>query len=215
LNGKTPRQSLNQKFRGRYLAIFVRLVVGMSGGSGVIYGVRFLEVLKKSKIETYLIMTQAAKETLVLETDYSVSQVEGLSTHNYRINDIAALPASGSYRTDGMVVIPCSMKSLAGIATGYEDNLLIRAAAVTLKEKRKLVLVPRETPLTTINMENMLRAANAGAVILPAMPGFYNRPKSVDDIVDYVVGKVLDILGVEHDLYERWHGPPGRRSRAR
>ncbi|HEV2225903.1 MAG TPA: UbiX family flavin prenyltransferase [Nitrososphaerales archaeon] len=193
----------------------MRLVVGISGGSGVIYGVRMLEALKRTGAETHLIMTQAAKETLVLETDYSVSHVEGLSSYNYRINDIAALPASGSYQTDGMIVIPCSMKSLAGIAVGYEDNLLIRAAAVTLKENRKLVLVPRETPLTTIHIENMLRVANAGAIVVPAMPGFYYRPKSVDDMIDYVVGKVLDILGVEHELYRRWSGPPGPRSRRR
>jgi 4-hydroxy-3-polyprenylbenzoate decarboxylase len=190
-------------------------VVGISGGSGVIYGVRMLEVLKRINVETDLIMTQAAKETLVLETDYSVSHVEGLPSHNYRINDIAAPPASGSYLNDGMIVIPCSMKSLAGIATGYEENLLIRAAAVTLKENRKLVLVPRETPLTTIHMENMLRVANAGAIVVPAMPGFYYKPKSVDDIIDYVVGKVLDIFGLEHELYRRWNGPPGPRRHRR
>lgn len=174
-----------------------------------------LEVLKRTNVEADLIMTQAAKETLVLETDYSVRHVEGLPSHNYRINDIAAPPSSGSYLNDGMIVMPCSMKSLAGIAMGYEDNLLIRAAAVTLKENRKLVLVPRETPLTTIHLENMLKVANAGAVIVPAMPGFYHKPKSVDDIVDYMVGKVLDIFGVEHELYRRWNGPPGPRSHGR
>jgi 4-hydroxy-3-polyprenylbenzoate decarboxylase len=189
----------------------LRFIVGISGSSGIVYGVRLLEALKTAKAETHLIMSQAAKETLVLETDYSVGQVESLATHTHRINDIAATPASGSYRTDGMVVIPCSMKSLAGMATGYEDNLLLRAAAVTLKERRKLVLVPRETPLTTIHIENMLRVANAGAIILPAMPGFYHKPNSVNDLVDHVVGKVLDMLGVEHDLYKRWSGPPARK----
>ena len=186
----------------------MKLVVGISGGSGVIYGVRLLEVLKQLKVETHLIMTQAAKETLVLETDYAVTKVESLASHSYRIGDISASLASGSYQTDGMVIIPCSMKSLAGIAVDYEDNLLLRAAAVTLKEGRKLVLVPREAPLTTIQIENLLRVSRAGAIVLPAMPGFYNRPKSLEDLVDHVVGKALDVLGVEHDLYKRWSGPP-------
>ena len=185
----------------------VRLIVGISGGSGIIYGVRFLEVLKPIGVEAQLVMSRAAKETLVLETDYTVAQVESLASREFRIDDITAPPASGSYRTDGMVVIPCSMKSLAGISMGYEDNLLLRTAAVTLKERRKLILVPRETPLTTIEIENMLRAARAGAIILPAMPGFYHRPKPAESLVDYVVGKVLDMFGVEHDLYKRWNGP--------
>lgn len=174
----------------------------------MIYGVRLLEVSKELGVETHLIMTQAAKETLVLETDYTVAKVESLASFNYRIGDISAGPASGSYRTDGMVVIPCSMKTLAGIAVDYEDNLLLRAAAVTLKERRKLVLVPREAPLTTIQIENLLRVARAGAIVLPAMPGFYHRPKSVEALIDHLVGKVLDLVGVEHELYKRWSGPP-------
>jgi 4-hydroxy-3-polyprenylbenzoate decarboxylase len=186
------------------------LLVGISGGSGLVYGVRLLQVLKDKKVEAHLIMS-AAKETLVIETKYKVSYVESLASTVYRINDIAASPASGSFRTEGMVVIPCSMKTLAGIATGYADNLLLRAAEVTLKEKRPLVLVPRETPLTIIHLENMLRAARAGATILPAMPGFYNRPKTMEDMVDHVVGKALDMLRIDHDLYERWKGPQIRR----
>ncbi len=189
----------------------MRLIIGISGGSGIIYGVRLLEELNRIGTETHLIMSQAGKETLVLETDYSVNHVESLASYTYRTNDIAAPLASGSYRTDGMVVVPCSMKSLAGIANGYEDNLLVRAAAVTLKEKRKLVLVPRETPLTAIYIENMLKVANAGAVVLPAMPGFYHKPKSVGALVDHVVGKVLDMFGLEHDLYQRWTGPPAQK----
>jgi 4-hydroxy-3-polyprenylbenzoate decarboxylase len=183
------------------------LLVGMSGGSGVVYGVRFLQVLKDMKIESHLMMSPAARETLVLETNYKVDYVESLASQNHRIADISAAPASGSFHTDGMVVIPCSMKTLAGIATGYSDNLMLRAADVTLKEKRPLVLVPRETPLTTIHIENMLRAANAGATILPAMPGFYHRPKTIEGLVDHVVGKILDILRLEHNLYTRWGGP--------
>ena len=166
-----------------------------------------MEVLKPIGVEAQLVMSRAAKETLVLETDYTVAQVESLASREFRIDDITAPPARGSYRTDGMVVIPCSMKSLAGISMGYEDNLLLRTAAVTLKERRKLILVPRETPLTTIEIENMLRAARAGAIILPAMPGFYHRPKTAESLVDYVVGKVLDMFGGEHDLYKRWNGP--------
>jgi 4-hydroxy-3-polyprenylbenzoate decarboxylase len=183
------------------------LIVGISGGSGVVYGVRLLEVLKQLKKETHLIMSAAAKETLVLETNYNVAQVESLASVSYRVNDIAAAPASGTFPTAGMVIIPCSMKTLAGVASGYADNLLLRGADVTLKERRPLVLVPRETPLTTIHIENMLRAAHAGAIILPAMPGFYTRPKSVEDLVDHLVGKVLDLLQIKHDLYARWEGP--------
>ena len=179
----------------------------MSGGSGVIYGVRLLEVLKRLKVEAHLIISTAAQETLVIETSYKVRYVESLASRVYRFNDIAAAPSSGTFRTQGMVVIPCSMKTLAGIASGYSDNLLLRAAEVTLKERRPLVLVPRETPLTTIHIENMLRVAQAGAILLPAMPGFYDRPMTIDELVNHVVGKVLDVLNIEHDLYKRWAGP--------
>ena len=179
----------------------------MSGGSGVIYGVRLLEVLKRLKVEAHLVVSTAAQETLAIETNHKIRHVESLATHVYRFNDIAAAPASGTFRTQGMVVIPCSMKTLAGIASGYSDNLLLRAAEVTLKERRPLVLVPRETPLTTIHIENMLRVAQAGAIVLPAMPGFYDRPKTLDDLVNHVVGKVLDVLNIDHDLYGQWTGP--------
>ena len=182
------------------------LLVGISGGSGVIYGVRLLQVLKESKVEAHLMMTPAAKETLAIETNHRASEVESLAAATYSVDATGAAPASGSFRTRGMVIVPCSMKTLAGVAGGYSDNLLLRAAEVTLKERRPLVLVPRETPLTTIHLENMLRAAKAGAVILPAMPGFYARPKTVEDLVDHLVGKILDVLGVEHTLYPRWSG---------
>lgn len=190
----------------------MRLVVGISGSSGVIYGVRFLEVLQELKVESHLVMSPAAKETLVLETDRKVKQVEALATKVYPFGDVAAALSSGSFRTDGMVIIPCSMKTLAGIASGYSGNLLLRAADVTLKERRRLVLVPRETPLSTIHIENMLRAANAGAIVVPAMPAFYDRPKTIDDIVDHLVGKVLDVLGIEHNLFRRWEGAGGSTS---
>ena len=183
------------------------LVVGISGGSGVIYGIRLLEVLKGLKVETHLVMSQAARETIVLETNYKVGHVESLASRLHRFNDITGPLASGSFITDGMVILPCSMKTLGGIATGYADNLLLRAAEVSLKERRLLVLVPRETPLSIIDMQNMLKVARAGAMILPAMPAFYHRPKTVDDIVDMIVGKVLDAFKIKHDLYERWAGP--------
>ena len=159
------------------------------------------------KIEAHLVMSTAARETLVIETDHKIGEVESLASVTYRVDDIAAPPSSGSFRTRGMVIVPCSMKTLAGVASGYSDDLILRAAEVTLKERRPLVLVPRETPLTVINIENMLRAANAGAVILPAIPGFYTRPRTIEDLVDHLVGKILDALAMEHDLYPRWNGP--------
>ncbi len=184
----------------------MRLVIGISGASGVIYGIRALEVLKKLKVETHLILTTAAHETIRLETNYKTAAVEKLATQTYRIDDFTSRLSSGSFRTDGMVVIPCSMKSLGGIASGYAENLLFRAAEVTMKEKRPLVLVVRETPLTLIHLENMVAVTRAGAVVLPAMPAFYHRPKTIDGLINHVVGKVLDILGIGHDLYRRWEG---------
>jgi len=185
----------------------MRIVVGFSGASGIIYGIRLLEVLKEKGVETHLIISRGAGETLALETSYSLDYVKSLASVTYRINDIAASVASGSFKTNGMVIIPCSMKTLSGIALGYSDNLLLRAAEVTLKERRPLILVPRETPLNLIHLRNMLRAAHAGAIILPAMPAFYHKPKTIDDLINHLVGKILDILGIEHELFKRWKGP--------
>jgi len=193
----------------------VRLVVGISGASGAIYGVRALQALHDLKVETHLVMTDAALETLRLETDFRKSDVVRLATRVYRQDDIASKIASGSYATDGMLVIPCSMKTLAGIASGYSDNLLLRAADVTIKERRRLVLVVREAPLSLIHIENMATVTRAGAIVLPAMPAFYQRPKSVAALVNQVVGKALDILGVEQHLSERWNGPRTPQSRRR
>ncbi len=186
----------------------MRIVVGISGASGALYGIRALEALKEVGVETHLIVTAAAAETIHLETVRSIADVEGLAAQTYRIDDLTARVASGSFHTDGMVVIPCSMKTLGGIASGYADNLLLRAAEVTLKERRPLVLVARETPLNLIHLENMAALARAGAMILPAMPAFYHRPRTVDDLVDHVVGKVLDAFRIEHHLYQRWGGAP-------
>jgi flavin prenyltransferase len=183
-----------------------RFVVGISGASGVIYGIRLLEVLKESKIETHLVMTPAAKITITTETEYSVPSVEKLASRVHRYNDISAVISSGSFKTDGMILIPCSMHTLGALASGVADNLLLRAAEVTMKEHRPLVVVPRETPLSLIHIENMERLARAGAIIVPAMPGFYEQPKSVSDIVAHLVGKVLDVIGVEHTLFKRWSG---------
>ena len=183
-----------------------RYVVGISGASGVIYGIRLLEVMKKLGLESHLVMSPAAKVTIAAETDYSADQVEKLATTFYRINDIAAKISSGSYQTSGMALVPCSMHSLGALASGVAENLLIRAAEVTLKERRPLVIVPREAPLTLTHIENMARVTQAGAIVLPAMPAFYNRPKTVDDIVNHLVGKVLDQLKIENSVFKRWQG---------
>lgn len=181
-------------------------MIGISGGSGVIYAIRLLEYLKKVNIETHVVITPPAKITITAETDYSVADVEKLATQVYRYNDIAAAISSGTFQTDGMVVVPCSMHTLGAIASGVSENLLIRAAEVVLKERRPLIIVPRETPLTTIDLQNMTRIAKAGATILPAMPAFYHRPETLDDLVNHLVGKILDMLRVEHSLFKRWQG---------
>lgn len=188
----------------------MRLVVGLSGASGIVYGVRLLEVLRELGVETHLVATNPAREMLRIETDYDADYVESLATKSYCIDDLAAPISSGSFKTDGMAVAPCSTRTLAGIAHGYSGNLLLRAAEVCLKERRRLVLVPRETPLSPIHMENMLKATRAGATILPAMPAFYHRPKTLEELVDHVVGKVLDAFEIEHHLYARWEGPGSR-----
>ena len=179
----------------------------MSGGSGVIYGIRLLEVLKKiGGIETYGVITPAANITIKAETDYSSEYVDKLFTKTFRFNDISASIASGSFLFESMVVIPCSMHTLGAIASGVADNLLTRAAEVTMKERRTLILVPLETPLTLIHLENMVRVAQSGAIVMPAMPAFYNRPRTLDDAINHLVGKVLDLLKVENDILKRWQG---------
>ncbi len=193
----------------------MRLVVGISGASGAVYGIRALEVLKELGVETHLVITDAGSKTIPLETDYTLAVVKRLAKKAYEPSSLTSRVSSGSFGTDGMVVIPCSMKTLGGIANGYADNLLLRAAEVSLKERRPLVLVVRETPLTLIHLENMVTVARAGAVVLPAMPAFYHRPRRVDDLVDHIVGKALDALGVEHNLYRRWDGPGPARTKAR
>ncbi|MEX0763879.1 MAG: UbiX family flavin prenyltransferase [Nitrosopumilaceae archaeon] len=182
----------------------MNLVVGITGSSGILYGVRMLEILKECNVDTHLIMTEWAKKCLTLETDYDFKYVRSLANHYSDDSNMAASVSSGTHKTDGMVVIPCSMKTLSSIANGYDETLVARAAGVTLKESRKLLLVPRETPLTSINIENMLKLARIGVVILPANPGFYNRPKNIDDILNHIVGKCLDQFDIEHKLFKRW-----------
>ena len=188
-----------------------RLIVGISGASGAIYGIRLLEILQKlPEIDTLLIISKAAKRTIVLETDYKVDQVEKLANEVLPDHDIAASVSSGSYKTSGMVVIPCSIKTLSGIANSYADNLLVRAADVVLKEQRKLVLVLRETPLHLGHTQLMTRSIEIGATLLPAMPAFYHRPSTIDDLINQTVNRVLDQFDIElpDDLFERWSGSP-------
>src|SRR5574342_1085712 len=182
----------------------MKLVVGITGSTGIIYGIRMLEVLKKCKIETHLIMTEWAKKCLTLETKYDLKHVKSLADSYSDDSNMAASVSSGTYKTDGMIVIPCSMKTLSSVANGYDETLVARAAGVTIKESRKLILVTRETPLTAINLENMLKLARIGVTILPPIPGFYNRPKTIDDLVNHTVGKRLDQFNIEHKLFKRW-----------
>ena len=184
----------------------MRLVVAITGASGVIYGIMMLEVLKKMKVETHLILSEWGAKNVKIETNKTAEYVRSLATKSYKDDNLAAPMSSGSFKTGGMTVVPCSMKTLASIATGFDDSLVSRAAGVCLKEQRKLVLVPRETPLSKIHLDNMSKLADAGAVILPAMPGFYHRPKTMDDLVDHVVRKVLDQFDIDHGLFRRWGG---------
>ncbi len=181
-----------------------RIVVGITGASGVIYGIRLLSVLKTCRVESHLILSDAAKKNIGIETEFTVEEVEKMAGTVHRVDDLAASISSGSFKTDGMVIVPCTIKTLSGIANSFTDNLMIRAADVVLKEKRRLVLVVRETPLHKGHLELMVKAADLGAVILPPMPAFYHGPKSLDDIIDHTIGKILDILNIEHDLFERW-----------
>ncbi len=188
-----------------------RLIVGISGASGTIYGIRLLEVLRAvDGIETHLIMSNAAKRVALLETDYTIPEIEALADKLYRSSDIAAAISSGSYKTMGMVVVPCAMKTLSAIVHSYSDNLLLRAADVVLKDRRKLVLVPRETPLHLGHARLIVQAIELGAIMMPPMPAFYHRPKSIDDIINQTVNRILDLFDIEleHDLFERWQGSP-------
>lgn len=185
-----------------------RLIVGISGASGVIYGIRLLEILQHvPDIETHLVLSPSGKLNIRLETDWAVSDVESLADHVHDFRDIAASVSSGSFKTLGMVIAPCSIKTLSGIALSYADNLLTRAADVVLKERRRLVLMVRETPLHVGHCKLMLDAANLGAILAPPMPAFYNRPATLDDIINHSVGRVLDLFDIDAQVVKRWEGP--------
>ena len=181
-----------------------RIVIGISGASGVTYGVRILELLRETNFETHLIISKAGRLNIEIETDYHPDTVEAMADFVYDHKDMAASLSSGSFLTKGMVVVPCTIKSLSGIANSYNENLLVRAADVTLKEKRKLVLVVRETPLHVGHLRLMTLAAEMGAHLLPPVPSFYHQPKTLEDIIDQTIGKVFDYMGIEHDLFKRW-----------
>jgi 4-hydroxy-3-polyprenylbenzoate decarboxylase len=184
-----------------------KLIVGISGSSGVIYGIRLLEVLRDEEdIETHLVMSGTGKMNIVIETEYTVKEVEAFADVVHRSNDVAATISSGSFQTDGMIVAPCSMKTLSAIVNSYADNLLSRAADVVLKEGRKLVLMPREAPLHVGHCKLLYEAAQMGVVIAPPMPAFYNKPKSVEDIINHSVGRVLDMFGLDPGIVRRWSG---------
>jgi 4-hydroxy-3-polyprenylbenzoate decarboxylase len=187
----------------------VRLIVGITGATGAIYGVRLLERLRESGVETHLVISRWGARTLLHETPYSREQVEALATVAYAAGDMGASISSGSFRTDGMIIAPCSAKSLAAIAHGYGENLIHRAADVVLKERRKLVLAVREAPLSAIHLENMLTLARMGAMVMPPLPAFYNHPRTIDDIVDYSVARMLDQFGLEVSGAARWVGEMG------
>src|SRR5262245_16806928 len=183
-----------------------RLIIGMTGSTGAIFGVRFLEALRGSDIETHLIISKWAQRTIEHETNYSVEQVRALASVVHSQGDMGATISSGSFLTDGMVVIPCSVRTLAGIANGYGEHLVHRAADVILKERRKLLLVVRETPLSEVHLENMLKLSRMGVVMLPPMPAFYNHPQTVDDVVAHIVGRVLDQFDLPAPFAKRWDG---------
>jgi len=182
----------------------MKVLIGISGASGSIYGIKLLEELFKTKVETHLIISDNAKKIIEHETDYTFQNLKKTVDFYYENNDLFDRPASGSYIFDAMVVCPCSMKTLSAIANGYSDTLISRAASCCLKENHKLILVIRETPLDYPGIKNMLQAKQAGAIILPAMPGFYHKPKTINDLVGFIVGKILDQLGIKHSLFKRW-----------
>lgn len=183
----------------------LKIVVCLTGASGIIYGIRLLEVLKEiPSIETFLVISEGGKTVLEAETNYKLNYVYSLANHVYEENDFFAPIASGSFLFDAVVIIPASMKTIAAIAHGYAHNLITRAADIALKQRIKLIVVPRETPLNSIHLENMLKLSRMGAYIVPACPGFYHKPKKIEDLINFIVGRVLDLLGIKHNLFKRW-----------
>jgi 4-hydroxy-3-polyprenylbenzoate decarboxylase len=202
---KTRRTPQRGKYERREEGM-KRIIVGITGASGVIYGIRVLEVLKQQGMETHLVLTDEGKKNILLETTSTVEDVEGLAYRVHDIRDLAAPISSGSFTTDGMVVAPCTIKTLSGVAHSYSENLLLRAADVTLKERHTLILVVRETPLHKGHLELMKRVADLGGIILPPVPAFYHSPTTISDLIDYTIGKILDAMNIENSLYKRWEG---------
>lgn len=183
-----------------------RLIIAISGASGAIYGIKLLQILKSLKIETHLIISKAANITIATETDLTPKDIIALANYNYNHSDITAPISSGSFKTDGMIIAPCSMKTLSSIASGYEDNLISRAAGVIIKEQKKLALMVRETPFSCIHLENMLKLSRCGVAICPPVPAFYNNPTSIDDLVHHSLTRVLDLFNLETYSTKRWSG---------
>lgn len=197
MSGGTSEEATNNR----------RLVIGISGSSGPQLGIALLRTLRElGTVETHLVVSDGARVTIPLETDTTAQDVEAMADVVYKADDLGAAISSGSFLTMGMAIVPCSMKTLAAVASGYTSDLLSRAADVTLKERRRLVLVPRETPLSLIHLRNMVTVTEAGAVILPPVPAFYHRPKTIPDLLHHTVGKVLDQFGIEHQEFDRWEG---------
>jgi 4-hydroxy-3-polyprenylbenzoate decarboxylase len=180
------------------------IIIALTGASGIDYGIQLLKALKQLKIETGLLISNPAKKVIKYETNMSVEDIKALATKNYEVNDISSEINSGSCIFESLVIVPCSMKTLSSIANGYADNSITRVADVALKEHRKTIIVPRETPLRTVHIENMLKLSKEGAIILPAMPAFYNKPETLNDSVNFIVGKILDSLNIPNNLYTRW-----------
>ncbi len=184
----------------------IRLIVAITGASGAIYGIRALEQAGKNNVETHLLISKWATTTIAKETAYTIDSLRRMADYYHAEDDLAAPLSSGSFKCDGMIIAPCSMKTLSAIACGYTENLIVRAADVTLKEKRRLVLMIRETPLSPIHLENMLKLAHLGVTVMPPVPAFYTRPASVDDIVNQSVGRALEQFGIETEFLKRWGG---------
>lgn len=184
----------------------MRIVVAMTGATGSVYAIELIKSLKEAGVKVHLIISEWAGKNLEIETDYNVERVRNMVDYVYEDDNLGASIASGSFRHQGMVIIPCSMKTLAGIAHGYAANLIVRAADVTLKESRKLIIVPRETPLNMIHLENMLTLAKMGVKVVPPMPSFYHRPQSIEDIVKHFIGRIMDMLEIAHSYDSRWKG---------
>jgi 4-hydroxy-3-polyprenylbenzoate decarboxylase len=181
-----------------------RIVVGITGASGVIYGVRILEVLSKLGMETHLIITRAGAKNLEIETHYNKHELESMASHVYDEQDLTACLASGSFQVDGMLVAPCSIKTLSAIANSYSHNLLVRTADVMLKERKRLVLLVRETPLHEGHLELMVKVTRMGGIVMPPIPAFYHHPKTIEDLMDQTIGKALDLFSIDHNLFVRW-----------